>query len=83
MSDVKIYTTTFCPYCTAAKELLEQKGIPFDESNLTDRQQELTELKQRTGMRTVPQVFIKEELIGGYTELAGLSQSGELNSKLS
>ena len=83
MTKVKIYLTTFCPYCVAAKELLETLSIDFEEVNLTGKQQELAELKASTGMNTVPQVFIGEELIGGYTELAALQQTGELEKKLS
>ena len=75
MAKVTVYTTTFCPYCQSAKRLLTQKGVAFTEVNLTDKPDELQALKQRTGLRTVPQIFINDELIGGYTELAALEET--------
>ena len=82
MSDVVIYTKTYCPYCVHAKRLLSSKGVSFREENLEDRPEELRDLIERTGMRTVPQIFINGDLVGGYTELAALEQSGELDKKL-
>jgi glutaredoxin 3 len=83
MADVKVYTTNFCPYCVAAKRLLKQKGVEFEELNLSDDPAELAALKNRTGMRTVPQIFIKDRLIGGFDDLSQLDQSGELDKLLS
>jgi len=83
MAKVTVYTTTFCPYCQSAKRLLTQKGVEFTEVNLTDKPDELRALKERTSMRTVPQIFINDELIGGYTELAALEASKKLDEKLS
>lgn len=82
MKQVKVYTTDYCPYCMRAKKLLSSKNIPFEEINLEGKHDELMALKDKTGMRTVPQIFIGEELIGGYTELAALEESGELDSKI-
>lgn len=82
MKKVTVYTTSFCPYCMRAKQLLTSKDIPFEEVNLSDKPDELNALKKRTGLRTVPQIFIGEELIGGYTELAALNSSNELDKKL-
>lgn len=82
MKPVTVYTTDFCPYCQNAKRLLSQKGVPFSEINLSSKPDELTALKKRTGMRTVPQIFIGEELVGGFTELLALEQSKELDKKL-
>ena len=82
MQPVKIYLTRFCPYCHAAKNLLSKEGIPFEEIDLTDTPQELQALKQRTGQRTVPQIFIGEEMIGGFDDLNQLHQSGQLASLL-
>jgi glutaredoxin 3 len=76
-SQVMIYTTDYCPYCTRAKNLLKNLNIPFEEKLLTTRE-EINELKQRTKMMTVPQIFIKGKLIGGYTELSALYDDGEL-----
>ena len=80
--EVRIYTTTHCPFCQRAKDLLNQKQIKHQVIDLTFNPQELSKLKERTGMRTVPQIFIGEELIGGFQELSKLEESGELNKKL-
>jgi glutaredoxin 3 len=75
---VKLYTTNYCPYCVRAKRLLESKGISFEEINLEGQPEELSRLKERTGWRTVPQIFINDKLIGGYDELAALDRQGKL-----
>lgn len=82
MKKVVVYTTQFCPFCVRAKQLLSGKGVPFEEVNLEGKFDELQELKQRTGLRTVPQIFIADKLIGGFTELAALETSGELDGLL-
>lgn len=61
-----------------AKDLLNRKKIAFEEINLDGKDQELAELRARTGQRTVPQIFIDDRLIGGFTELAALDAKGEL-----
>ncbi|NCN40529.1 glutaredoxin 3 [bacterium] len=78
MSRVKVYTTSFCPFCVRAKQLLSSKGIAFEEINLDGKEDELKALKDRTGWRTVPQIFIDDELVGGFTELAEKDSKGEL-----
>ncbi len=83
MSQVTIYTWTVCPYCDRAKALLKSKGVDYKEINLDGKDDELNALRERTGMRTVPQIFIGDELVGGYTDLAALDASGELDKKLS
>lgn len=83
MKSVKVYTITPCPYCERAKNLLSSKNIPFEEVNLDGKDDELQALKDKTGLRTVPQIFIGEELIGGFSELASLDDSGDLDKKLS
>lgn len=67
---VTIYSTRFCGYCQAAKRLLQQGSVPFEEVDLTDDPGELTALKNRTGHRTVPLVLLDGKLIGGYQELS-------------
>jgi len=81
MAKVTVYVTTYCPYCDAAKALLNQKGIEYEVIDVTDPDKKM-DLKKRTGWMTVPQIFIDDELIGGYQELAALSQSGELDQRL-
>lgn len=82
MKEVTIYTWTVCPYCDRAKTLLKNKGLGYKEINLDGKDDELKALRERTGMRTVPQIFIGDELVGGYTDLAELDQAGELDKKL-
>ena len=76
---VTIYTWTVCPFCVRAKQLLKQKGIAYEEINLDGKDKELEELRARTNYRTVPQIFIHDKMIGGYTDLAALDQKGELD----
>lgn len=83
MAKVVVYTKDYCPYCTRAKNLLKSKGVSFEEINLEHKPDELQALKNRTGWRTVPQIFIDEKLIGGFSELNELEQKGELDSLLS
>lgn len=79
MPKVIVYTKDYCPYCDRAKELLSRKNIAFDEIHLSsERPQEIEELMNRTKHRTVPQIFIGEKFVGGFTELSQLEQSGEL-----
>ncbi len=82
MSEVKIYTWTVCPYCDRAKALLKSKGVSYQEINLDGKDDELNELRAKTGLRTVPQIFINDELIGGYSDMAALESKGELDAKL-
>jgi glutaredoxin 3 len=82
MAKVLIYTKSFCPYCDRAKDLLTRKGVKFEEVYLDDRPEEYATLKQRTGMMTVPQIFINDQLVGGYTDLAALDRDQKLDEML-
>lgn len=72
---IEVYTTSYCPFCDAAKRLLKARGLAYTEIDVTDPLQK-DELKNRTGWRTVPQIFIDGKLIGGYQELAEMDQKG-------
>jgi glutaredoxin 3 len=81
MDEVIVYTMRGCQLCRLAKELLASKGIPFREVVVPeddDRQWEL--LEKKSGMKTMPQIFYGERLIGGYTELVALDRDGRLES---
>ena len=65
MKPVKIYTTTYCGFCARAKEFLRTKGVMFDEIDVTGDDAARAQLVETTGRRTVPQIFIGEEPIGG------------------
>lgn len=83
MVDVRIYTTTYCPFCHRARGLLEDRGIPFEEIDVTGDTRERDRLTAETGRATVPQVFIRGDAIGGYDELLELDRSGRLERLLS
>lgn len=61
-----------------AKNLLNGKGLPFEEINLDGKDKELNELRAKTGQRTIPQIFIDDQFIGGFSELAQLDAEGRL-----
>jgi glutaredoxin 3 len=82
MKPVRMYTTRLCGYCIRAKMLLKQRGIPFDEIDVSGDHAARAWLRQATGRRTVPQIFIGDEPIGGFEELRELDRSGELDKKL-
>ena len=82
MAKVLIYTKSNCPFCVRAKELLKSKGVAFEEVYLDDTPDEYITLKNRTGLMTVPQIFINDELVGGYNELAALERERKLDARL-
>lgn len=79
---VTVYSKDYCPYCDRAKSLLESKGVAFEAIELQDQPAEFQKLKERTGLMTVPQIFIGEQLIGGYSDMADLDRKGELDKLL-
>lgn len=82
-SAVVMYSTRVCPYCVRAKMLLQKRGIPFDEIDVSNDEEKRTWLRQVTGRRTVPQIFIHGQSIGGSDELHALDRAGELQRMLS
>jgi glutaredoxin 3 len=82
MAGVRIYTTRICAYCMAAKRLLGARGVAYEEINVTGDDAKRVWLVEQTGMRTVPQIFIGTEAIGGYEELVLLDRSGRLAEML-
>ena len=79
---VSIYTTRLCGFCRAAKHLLQTKKINFEEIPVDGDRAMRQELVQRTGQRTVPQIWIGKKHVGGFTDLAKLEQSGQLDEVL-
>ena len=80
---VEIYTTPFCPYCLAAKDLLARKGVSFTEINVMGDATRRTEMVERAhGGRTVPQIFIGKTHVGGCDELYELEEAGKLDPLL-
>lgn len=82
MAKVIVYSTQVCPYCVRAKQLLQRKGIAYDEVDVGRDQAERIALVTRTGQRTVPQIFINDQHIGGCDELYALERSGQLDGLL-
>jgi glutaredoxin 3 len=74
-----IYSTTYCPYCVRAKELLKSKGQEFTEILVDMDEEKREEMIAKTQRMTVPQIFINDQHIGGCDDLYALEQSGELN----
>ena len=81
-SDILVYTTKVCPYCHAAKGLLNQKGVKFKEIDVSDPVERLALIEKAKGRKTVPQIFIKNQHIGGYDDLKALDDRGELDPLL-
>jgi len=82
MADVTIYRTNYCPYCDRAERLFEELGVDFEEIDVTDDPDTREKLVERTGEKTVPQIFIDGENIGGYDDARAMKSSGELHEKL-
>lgn len=83
MASVVIYTRQFCGYCSAAKKLLETKGVTFQEHDATYAPELRQEMIARTGGRnTFPQIFIDDRHVGGCDDLHALERAGELDALL-
>ncbi len=83
MAEIKIYRTTYCGYCDMAKRLFNDLGVEFEEIDVTHDPDMRQKLVQMTGgRRTVPQIFIDGVAVGGYTDVAALQRSGELDEML-
>lgn len=84
MSKVKIYSTGRCPICDKTKTLLKKWGIDYEELRVDSNRDALKVMLARTnGARTVPQIFIEDRWIGGFTELTELHMEGELDRLMS
>jgi glutaredoxin 3 len=82
MARVVIYTTTYCPYCAAAKALLRSKNLQFEEIDVSEDPAHRAEMEKLSRRRTVPQIFIDGKPIGGYDDARQLDANGELDSLL-
>ena len=80
MKKIIMYTSSYCPFCNNAEQLLSNKGFDIDEKIYVDQDPEvLSSMVKITGKRTVPQIFIGENYIGGFDELREIDLSGELD----
>jgi alkyl hydroperoxide reductase subunit F len=82
MNRIEIYSKSWCPYCAKAKALLKSKDLGYTEIDVTDDSVREAEMIERSGRRSVPQIFIDGESIGGYDDLAASNASGELDGRL-
>ena len=82
MADVTIYTRQFCGYCSAAKRLLREKGVAFEEIDATGAPERRNEMIRRSGRFTFPQIFIGDRHIGGCDDLFALEARGGLDELL-
>lgn len=83
MKKVTVYTTNYCPYCRQAERFLTEKGVTFQNIDVTDDDELRTKLVELSGGRkTVPQIFIGDEPIGGYSDMMDLHRGGYLLPKL-
>lgn len=79
MPRILVYTTSQCPYCQKAKNLLTRKSLPFQEIDLTNNPQGRRDLVTKVkGQKTVPQIFINDSHIGGYEDLERLEKEGKI-----
>jgi len=82
MAKVEIYTTQWCPYCSAAKSLLARKGVGYDEIDAEDPEVRSAMVQRANGRRTVPQIFIGETHVGGFDDMSALDRRGKLDALL-
>lgn len=82
MPAITIYTTSYCPYCVRAKDLLKRKGQTFNELNAEDDAVREAMMAKSGGRRTVPQIFIGETHVGGCDDLYALDKAGKLDAML-
>ena len=83
MPPITIYSKSWCPYCSAAKKLLAEKGVAFTEIDIEKKPEARAEMIQRAkGRSTVPQIFIGEKHVGGCDDLYALDDRGQLEPLL-
>ncbi len=83
MPTVEIYTKSWCPYCTRAKELLDRRGVDYREMDITTDSVNELQMVIRSERHTVPQIFIDDYHLGGSDDLLAADQSGQLDRLLS
>jgi glutaredoxin 3 len=80
--EIVMYSTTWCGYCQRARGLLERKGVGIREIKVDEDPSQREVMVQKSGRRTVPQIFIGGRHVGGYDDLAALERAGELDKLL-
>ncbi len=82
MARVRMYTTAVCPFCQMAERLLQAKGAEIEKIRIDLDPAERTAMMEKTGRRTVPQIYVGETHVGGYDDLAALDRAGKLDPLL-
>jgi glutaredoxin 3 len=83
MPKVTMYSTAVCPYCIRAESLLQRKGVTdIDKIRVDLDPQRRVEMMEKTGRRTVPQIYIGDHHVGGFDDLAALDRAGKLDPLL-
>lgn len=82
MPEITVYGTRFCPYCIAARRLFKRKGVKFKDIGVDRNPKLRAEVMQRSGQRTVPQIWIGSKHVGGFDDLNRLDQQGKLDKLL-
>lgn len=84
MPQIEIYTWRFCPFCSRAKSLLSKKNVDFTEYDISGDEKARAKMAERTGgPKSVPQIFVDDQHIGGCDDLYALEKKGELDPLLS
>lgn len=78
MPKIDIYSKNFCPYCVQAKNLLNELNIEFKEHDITATPDAIQELVKKSGIMSVPQIFVDDKFIGGYDDIAALHDEDKL-----
>ena len=82
MKPVTVYSTHICPYCVRAKALLDSKHVPYTEVLVDVDTEKRAEMMQKSGQRTVPQIFVGDTHVGGYDDLYALDRQGKFDPLL-
>lgn len=82
MAKVRMYTTAVCPFCQMAERLLQSKGAEIDKVRVDLDPAQRTAMMEKTGRRTVPQIYVGDTHVGGYDDLAALDRAGKLDPLL-
>lgn len=82
MNDIKVYSTLICPYCNAAKNLLNSLGLDYQEIRIDMDPEQRALMMERSGRTSVPQIFINDHHVGGFDDLSALHRAGKLGELL-
>ncbi|MDB6144273.1 MAG: glutaredoxin [Pseudomonas sp.] len=82
MADVIVYSSDWCPYCSRAKQLLQNKGVAFEEIKVDGKPQLRAEMTKKAGRTSVPQIWVGASHVGGCDDLFALERAGKLDALL-